>query len=114
MSDRPVEGIAAQMVRDTGLNVLESEMLAEKAASLGHHGRSVEKAIAGLKAFDPVSGRRRTGQLFSKGPLRRPGPFLCSASSAACATRRKSSGSTTSLPKYWFGLEHSKSARGST
>ena len=34
MSYRPPEGLAAQMIRDTGINVLESELLAEKASSL--------------------------------------------------------------------------------
>ena len=44
--------IVAQMrTRDSGMNLHESEMLAEKASSLGHHGRQVEKALAALKAF---------------------------------------------------------------
>lgn len=35
---------------------IESEVLGEKAASLGHHGRQVEKAMAALKAFDAERG----------------------------------------------------------
>jgi hypothetical protein len=42
---------------------IEVEVMAEKAASLGHHGRQVEKAMAALRAFDAAPGRpeeRRT------------------------------------------------------
>jgi hypothetical protein len=35
---------------------LEQEILSEKAASLGHHGRKVEQALAALRAFDAASG----------------------------------------------------------
>lgn len=51
-----LDAFAVQALRDTGLNILETEMLAEKASSLGHHGRLVEKSIAALKAFDPATG----------------------------------------------------------
>jgi hypothetical protein len=37
---------------DAAFNVLEADVAAEKASSLGHHGRQVEKAIAALKAFE--------------------------------------------------------------
>ncbi len=30
--------------------------MGEKASSLGHHGRQVERTIAALKAFDPATG----------------------------------------------------------
>lgn len=58
MSTLPPDMLAARSLRDTGLNILENEMLAEKAASLGHHGRLVEKAMAALRDFDaaPVRG----------------------------------------------------------
>jgi hypothetical protein len=39
-------------VPDQGVNLLEHEMLAEKASSLGHHGRQVEKTLAALRAFE--------------------------------------------------------------
>jgi len=42
---------AAQLRADQGINLLESEVLAEKASSLGHHGRQVEQALANLRAF---------------------------------------------------------------
>ena len=35
---------------------MESEILAEKAASLGHHGRLVEKALIALREFDAGQG----------------------------------------------------------
>ena len=41
---------------NAGFDILESEVLAEKASSLGHHGRQVEKAMAALKAFDAAAG----------------------------------------------------------
>ena len=52
MSVLPPDLIAARALRDTGLNILENEILAEKASSLGHHGRLVEKAMEALRAFD--------------------------------------------------------------
>ena len=58
MSTLPPDMLAARALRDTGLNILENEILAEKASSLGHHGRLVEKAMAALHAFDaaPTKG----------------------------------------------------------
>lgn len=41
----------ARLRAQPGVNVLETEMLADKASSLGHHGRLVEQAMAELKAF---------------------------------------------------------------
>jgi hypothetical protein len=37
---------------DAAFNVLEADMLAEKASSLGHHGRLVEQAMAALRSHD--------------------------------------------------------------
>jgi len=48
--------IAAVRRADGAFNVLEDELLAEKASSLGHHGRLVEKAMAALRAFDAAPG----------------------------------------------------------
>lgn len=56
MSILPPEALAARSLRDSGLNILENELLAEKASSLGHHGRLVEKSIAALRAFDASTG----------------------------------------------------------
>lgn len=41
---------------DAAFNVLEADLLAEKASSLGHHGRLVEQAMAALRAFDAAPG----------------------------------------------------------
>lgn len=53
MSLHPPALLAAARLRaNKGIDLLESEMLAEKASSLGHHGRLVEQALAALRAFD--------------------------------------------------------------
>lgn len=49
-----VERIAALRSADAAFNVIEGEVLAEKASSLGHHGRQVEKAMSALRGFDPA------------------------------------------------------------
>ena len=41
---------------DAAFNVLEADLLAEKASSLGHHGRLVEQAMAALQAHDALPG----------------------------------------------------------
>ena len=41
---------------DLAFNVLEADLIAEKASSLGHHGRKVETAMAALRAFDAATG----------------------------------------------------------
>ena len=41
---------------DAAFNVLEADLLAEKASSLGHHGRLVEAAMTALRAFDAAPG----------------------------------------------------------
>jgi hypothetical protein len=55
--------ILARKVQADGFNVLESEVMAEKASSLGHHGRLVEKALAALKAHDGVNAEARLALL---------------------------------------------------
>ena len=52
----PMTSAQLRTLSELGVNTLESEILAEKAASLGHHGRMVEKTMAALKAFDPGTG----------------------------------------------------------
>ena len=49
MPIRPPESIARVIKPETGLSMVEAEMRAEAAASLGHHGRKVEKALNQLK-----------------------------------------------------------------
>jgi hypothetical protein len=48
MTLRPPDLLAQKFRQPSGFDVLESEMLAEKAAALGHQGRQVEKALAAL------------------------------------------------------------------
>jgi hypothetical protein len=53
MSLSPSDLLTAARVRaDQGINLLESDILAEKASSLGHHGRLVEQALAALREFE--------------------------------------------------------------
>ncbi len=40
----------------SGFGSVENEIVAEKASSLGHHGRQVEKALAALRDFDAEAG----------------------------------------------------------
>ena len=41
---------------DQAYDPLEAEIVAEKASSLGHHGRLVEKALGELRSFDAAPG----------------------------------------------------------
>jgi hypothetical protein len=41
---------------DAVLTVLQDEMVAEQASSLGHHGRKMEASLAALRAFDATTG----------------------------------------------------------
>jgi hypothetical protein len=50
------DSAAAQMMRELGVGAFESEVLAEKASSLGHHGRLVEASLKALRAFDAAPG----------------------------------------------------------
>jgi hypothetical protein len=52
--------LAAKLRRSDFLfNPLDAEIMAEKASSLGHHGRQVEKAIAALKAHEGSAEERQ-------------------------------------------------------
>lgn len=48
---RPPQALAPS-TRDTGINLLEYELMSERADSLGRHGQKVEKAIAALQALE--------------------------------------------------------------
>lgn len=43
---------ALRQALNSGFGPVESEILAEKASALGHHGRLAERAVAALHAFD--------------------------------------------------------------
>lgn len=55
MSLRIPDLAATLRASDFLYNPLEAEIIAEKASSLGHHGRQVEKALAALRDFDGAS-----------------------------------------------------------
>lgn len=52
--------VALRQRLDTSFDSIEGEILAEKASSLGHHGRLVEKALAALRAHDAAGGNSET------------------------------------------------------
>jgi hypothetical protein len=52
MTVRPPQALAPSFTKDAGLNLLEYELMAERADSLGRHGLKVEKAIAALAELD--------------------------------------------------------------
>lgn len=51
MSFRLPQNLSTQLGVETGASVLDKEILAEKAASLGRAGRLVEKSLAELRSF---------------------------------------------------------------
>jgi hypothetical protein len=56
-----IPDLAAKLRRNDFLyNPLDAEILAEKASSLGHHGRQVERALAALRNFDAEPGDTET------------------------------------------------------
>lgn len=46
MTVRPPQALAPSFAKETGLNILEYELMSERADSLGRHGLKVEKALA--------------------------------------------------------------------
>ncbi|OHV73365.1 DUF6665 family protein [Ensifer sp. LCM 4579] len=63
MTVRPPQSLTPHGATGSGLNVLEYELMAERADALGRHGLKVEKAIAALNGFDagtqPLQERHR-------------------------------------------------------
>ena len=55
MTVRPPQALALSFTKDTGLNVLEYELMSERADSLGRHGLKVEKAIAALSVLQDLA-----------------------------------------------------------
>src|SRR5690606_1996335 len=61
--------LAARLRRlDFDFNPIEGEIVAEKASSLGHHGRLVEQALAALRGYDaaPTGDGEARGALVAK------------------------------------------------
>lgn len=52
MSLRPPQGVAKLVNPETGLSMVQAEVLAETAASLGQQGKRVEAALAQLANAD--------------------------------------------------------------
>ena len=53
MSVRPPQSFRQSQQDKSGFNVLEYELMSERADSLGRHGLKVEAALAALKAWAP-------------------------------------------------------------
>ncbi|WP_275787406.1 DUF6665 family protein [Pararhizobium gei] len=51
MTVRPPQSLSHSFSRESSLNLLEYEMMSERADALGRHGLKVEKAIAALSAL---------------------------------------------------------------
>lgn len=49
MTVRPPRNFNSSQMNETGLGILEYEMLSERASTLGHHGMKVEAALAALQ-----------------------------------------------------------------
>ena len=52
MAVRPPQSLASSLTREARWNVLEYEILQQKAETLGTLGRRVEQALAALRAFE--------------------------------------------------------------
>ena len=64
MTVRPPQSLSPSLSRDTGLNLLEYELMSERADALGRHGLKVERAIAALSVLsDPGTTPERREQL---------------------------------------------------
>jgi len=55
---RTPRNLSAQPYLQTGSNVLDAEILAEKASSLGRAGHTVETTLRRLKELDPAAPDR--------------------------------------------------------
>ena len=55
MTVRPPQSLSPSFTRDSGLNLLEYELMSERADALGRHGLKVEKAIAALSALEDAA-----------------------------------------------------------
>ncbi len=55
MTVRPPQSLSPSFTRDSGLNLLEYELMSERADALGRHGLKVEKAIAALSVLEDAA-----------------------------------------------------------
>ena len=99
MTVRPPQSLSPSLSRDTGLNLLEYELMSERADALGRHGLKVEKAIAALSVLsDPGTTPERREQLLDDA-ADVVWAFSSSAKSAACAQTAMPSSATVSRKK---------------
>ncbi|WP_075290720.1 DUF6665 family protein [Pararhizobium arenae] len=66
MTVRPPQALAPSFTRDSGLNLLEYELMSERADALGRHGLKVERAIAALAALDEATPAERREALLNE------------------------------------------------
>ncbi|WP_349436757.1 DUF6665 family protein [Pararhizobium sp. A13] len=55
MTVRPPQSLSPSFTRDSGFNLLEYELMSERADALGRHGLKVEKAIAALGVLNDAA-----------------------------------------------------------
>jgi hypothetical protein len=66
MTVRPPQSLSSSFMRGSGLNLLEYELMSERADALGRHGLKVEKAIAALSVLaDAATTPERREQLLN-------------------------------------------------
>jgi hypothetical protein len=66
MTVRPPQSLPPSFTRDSGLNLLEYELMSERADALGRNGLKVEKAIAALSVLgDAATKPERREQLLN-------------------------------------------------
>jgi hypothetical protein len=67
MTVRPPQSLSPSFTKDRGLNLLEYELMSERADALGRHGLKVEKALAALSVLsDPQTTPARREQLLNE------------------------------------------------
>lgn len=94
MTVRLPQSLLPSFTKDGALNLLEYELMSERADALGRHGLKVEKAIAALSVLsDPQTTPGRREQLLNDAAdvvwaffIQRE---ICGLRSSAMASRRK-------------------------
>ena len=99
MTVRPPQTLAPAFTKDTGLNILEYELMSERADALGRHGLKVEKALALLAERLAAGCPQEEREELLDDAATRSGPSSSSGRCAACAARRMRSAATRSLRK---------------
>ena len=85
MTFRMPQSLAETPRNDTGAEVLEIELMAERAAALGRGGREVAEALQRLRDFDAAGRDAVPGAVPGAGPGAHTGPVARAALVAAAA-----------------------------